>query len=110
MLRPYVGGAEAGASSHAIIGFMATITKFPVLRHLRADSNQHILVLHNGRVVRHGAGISFFFNPLSAVIAQVPVEDCEAGFMLRERSADFQEVNVQGTLTYRFGDYPKAAG
>jgi len=88
---------------------MASITHFPFLRHLRADSNQHILVFRHGRAVRSGAGISFFFNPLSAVIAQVPVEDCEAGFLLRERSADFQEVNVQGTLTYRFADYAQAA-
>ncbi|MCC7479791.1 hypothetical protein IT575_15235 [bacterium] len=88
---------------------MATITRFPVLRHLRADSNQYILVLHGGRVGRHGPGISFWFNPLSAVIAQVPVEDTQATFLYRERSSDFQDVSVQVTITYRFTDHPKAA-
>lgn len=88
---------------------MATISRFPFVRHLRADSNQHILVYSRGRVVRRGTGIAFFFNPLGVAVAQVPVEDCEAGFILRERSADFQEVVLQGTITYRFSDHVQAA-
>jgi regulator of protease activity HflC (stomatin/prohibitin superfamily) len=88
---------------------MATITRYPYLRHLRADSNQFILLYHRGRVVRSGAGIAFWFNPLSAVIAQVPMEDSQATFLYRERSADFQEVTVQVTLTYRFHEHAKAA-
>jgi regulator of protease activity HflC (stomatin/prohibitin superfamily) len=42
-------------------------------------------------------------------VAQLPVEDVETTFMLGERSADFQEVAVQVTLTYRVVDPQKAA-
>jgi regulator of protease activity HflC (stomatin/prohibitin superfamily) len=59
--------------------------------------------------VRRGAGIAYWFNPLSAAVAQVPVEDCETTFVLKERSQDFQEVTVQCTLTYRFADPERAA-
>jgi regulator of protease activity HflC (stomatin/prohibitin superfamily) len=88
---------------------VATITRYPFMRHLRADSNQYILLFNRGRVARSGPAISFWFNPLSAVIAQVPVEDCQATFVYRERTADFQEVNVQVNLTYRFADHARAA-
>jgi len=88
---------------------MATITRFPLIRHLRAESNQYILVFSGGRVGRHGPGLALWFNSLSAAVAQLPVEDCETTFMLHLRSADFQDVTVQCTLTYRVTDYEKAA-
>ncbi len=88
---------------------MANVSRFGFLRHLRAEPNQFILHYKGGKVVKSGAGIAYFFNPLSAAVAQVPVEDCETTFMLNERSADFQEVNVQCTLAYRVTDYQRAA-
>lgn len=81
---------------------MAHITKLGWLGHLRAEPNQYILHYKKGRLVREGAGLAYWFNPLSAALAQVPVEDCEATFMLKERSQDLQEVSVQVTITYRF--------
>lgn len=89
---------------------MAQIARFGPLRHLRAEPNQFILHYKGGRVVRNGAGIAYFFNPLSAAVAQIPVEDCETTFLLNERSGDFQEVAVQCTLAYRIVDYARAAG
>lgn len=88
---------------------MAQIARFGPLRHLRAEPNQFILHYKGGRVVRSGAGVAYFFNPLSAAVAQVPVEDCETTFLLNERSSDFQEVAVQCTLAYRVVDHARAA-
>jgi regulator of protease activity HflC (stomatin/prohibitin superfamily) len=88
---------------------MANVSKFGLWRHLRAEPNQFILHYKGGKLVKSGAGIAYFFNPLSAAVAQVPVEDCETTFMLNERSADFQEVNVQCTLSYRVTDHARAA-
>mgnify|MGYP001588797307 CR=1 FL=1 len=88
---------------------MATITRFTFLRHMRAEPNQYVLHFKDGRLVREGKGLAYWFNPLSAAVAQLPVEDCEATFLLRERSADFQEVSVQVTLTYRVSDPSLAA-
>lgn len=87
---------------------MATISAFLFWRHLRAEPNQYILHFRRGRLVRQGVGLAYWFNPLSASLAQVPVEDCETTFLLQERSADFQQVAVQCTVVYRFVD-PKLA-
>ncbi len=88
---------------------MATISRFLGVRHLRADPNQFILHYRGGGVVRRGAGISYWFFPLSSAIAQIPVEDCETTVMIRERTADMQEVAVQCTIVYRFVDPERSA-
>lgn len=88
---------------------MASITRFPFVSRLRAESNQYILHYTGGRLSRQGAGLSYWFIPLSAAVAQLPVEDIETTFLLNERSADFQDVSVQITLVYRFSDYARAA-
>jgi len=89
---------------------MASITRFPVVSRLRAESNQYILHYTNGKVSKEGAGIAYWYIPLSAAVAQIPVEDIETTFLLTERSSDFQDIAVQCTLIYRFVDYAIAAG
>jgi len=88
---------------------MATISRFPFTRHLRAEPNQFILHFRRGRAVRKGAGLAYWFTPLSSAVAQVPIDDCETTFVLNERCADFQNVVVQCTVTYRFSDPERAA-
>lgn len=91
---------------------MATISKMwymPYLRHLRAEASQYILVFRGGRLVHSGPGLTFWFNPLTTAVAQVPREDIETTLMLRERSSDFQELSAQVTITYRVLDHAMAA-
>ncbi len=88
---------------------MANIRRYPLLSHLRAEPNQHILHYRKGKVVRSGAGLAYWFSPLSAAVAQVPVEDIETTLLLQERSSDFQEVTVQCTLIYRCVDPQRLA-
>ena len=88
---------------------MAHMGRFLFWRHLRAEPNQHILHFKRGQLSLSGPGVAYWFNPLSAAIAMLPVEDCETTFLLKERSRDFQEVSVQCTLTYRITDPEKAA-
>jgi regulator of protease activity HflC (stomatin/prohibitin superfamily) len=89
---------------------VATISRFgPFFAHLRADPNQYVLHYRNGALVRQGTGLSYWFRPLDAAVSQVPVEDIETTFLLRERSADFQDVSVQCTVTYRVADPAQAS-
>lgn len=88
---------------------MATIRRFPFLSHLRADPNQHILHYRGGQLVEAGIGLAYFFNPLAAAIAQIPAEDVAATFVLQERTADLQTVNIQITILYRCVDPKKLA-
>jgi regulator of protease activity HflC (stomatin/prohibitin superfamily) len=80
---------------------MAEITSFVVLRHLRAEQSSHVITFRGGRLRRTGRGISLWFFPLSTTIAEIPVDDRELSFIFHGRSADFQDVAVQGVITYR---------
>jgi regulator of protease activity HflC (stomatin/prohibitin superfamily) len=83
---------------------MADVRSFVVLRHLRSESSSHVLLHRAGRLVRSGRGLAFWFLPMTDSIAEVPVDDRELSLAVRARSTDFQDVTVQGVLTYRVVD------
>lgn len=86
---------------------MPTISKFGFWAHLRAEPNEHILHFANGQLTRNGPGLAYWFTKLSASMAMVPVEDCEATLLFNELTVDFQEISSQITLTYRVTDPQK---
>ena len=83
---------------------MADIATYPLIRHLRAEPTMHVLHYRRGRLVRDGAGLSFWFRPIHTAVAEVPLDDRELPFLFHVRSADFQEVVVQGAIAFRVGD------
>lgn len=87
---------------------MATISRFGPLRHLRSDPNMFVLHYANGKLKRQGRGLAYFFTPLSAGIAELPIQENEVTFVINDQTKDFQVATVQGVITYRFAD-PQAA-
>jgi regulator of protease activity HflC (stomatin/prohibitin superfamily) len=83
---------------------VAHITSYPAVRHLRGTSTQHVRHLRHGKVAHEGPGLSFFFRPLSAVISEVPVDDRELPLLFHARTADFQDLAVQASVTFRVTD------
>ena len=83
---------------------MADIRAFPLARHLRSTATAHVRHLRRGRLAHEGVGLSFFFRPLSAVLSEVPVDDRELPLLFHARTADFQDLAVQASVTYRVTD------
>jgi regulator of protease activity HflC (stomatin/prohibitin superfamily) len=83
---------------------MAELRNLVFLRHLRADASAHVLHHAGGQLKRSGKGLSFWFLPLSASIAEVPTDDRELTLLVHARTLDFQDVTVQGVVTYRAVD------
>src|SRR3712207_1845318 len=83
---------------------MATITPLPFVRHLRSEPTYHVLRYRRGRLRGDGLGLAFWFRPIHTAVAEVPVDDRELPFLFRVRSADFQELVVQGVITFRVAD------
>ncbi|MEY4577042.1 MAG: hypothetical protein RL701_1745 [Pseudomonadota bacterium] len=88
---------------------MAELRNLVVVRHLRADASAHVLHHAGGKLRRSGKGLSFWFLPLSASIAELPADDRELTLIVHARSLDYQDVTVQGTLTYRVVDPARLA-
>jgi regulator of protease activity HflC (stomatin/prohibitin superfamily) len=83
---------------------MAEITRLGFARHLRSDASAHVLQWRRARLVREGRGLSFLFLPHAASVAEIPVDDREMPLVFHGRSLDFQDVVVQGVLTFRVAD------
>jgi len=88
---------------------MADITRLFFLRHLRGTTTAHVRHERNGHVIHDGAGLSFWFRPLTAVLSEIPIDDRELPLMFHGRTRDFQDVSVQATVTYRVVDPAVAA-
>jgi regulator of protease activity HflC (stomatin/prohibitin superfamily) len=88
---------------------MADIRNYGLIRHFRTDPTFHVLRYRGGRVRRRGRGLAFWFLPMSASIAEVPVDDRELVLTFHARSSDFQQVSVQGVITYRVVDPDRLA-
>jgi regulator of protease activity HflC (stomatin/prohibitin superfamily) len=80
---------------------MAEIRTYWLWRHLRAEPTSWVACFKNGRQRCAGRGLAFWFAPLGTSLVEVPLDDRELPFLLAGRSADFQDVHVNGVVTYR---------
>ncbi len=79
------------------------------MRFIKSEPNQHILYFRNGQLRREGAGVSFWYFAPTAAIALVPTASAEEPFIVQETTADFQDVTVQGQVSYRVIDPQRLA-
>jgi hypothetical protein len=80
-----------------------------LLSFVKVPATQYALQFQQGRIRREGLGLSFFYYEPSSTIAAIPMGSTDAPFAFIETTADFQQVTVQGQLTYRIVDPKKVA-
>ncbi len=74
----------------------------------KADPSTHVMLFKNGEVKLQGRGTSFYYYAPNASIVAVPLSSKELPFVFRMKTKDFQEITVQGQITFRI-DSPEAA-
>lgn len=79
------------------------------IRYLKVPSTTWVFQYKKGRIKRQGAGLSFYYFSPTSIIVQVPISSVDVPFAFSEASADFQEVTVQGNLTYRITEAQRIA-
>jgi regulator of protease activity HflC (stomatin/prohibitin superfamily) len=78
-------------------------------RYIKFDPTFHVQMFRKGKLVREGAGLAFwYFEPTTSLVS-VPLGSKESHFIFEQVTADFQEVTVQGQVTYRISDPRKAS-
>jgi len=76
-------------------------------RHIKFDSMTYVLHFKNGKTVKEGRGLSFFyFAPNSSIVA-IPMGSNDLPFIFNENTHDYQTVKIQGQISYKITD-PKA--
>jgi len=68
-----------------------------------------VLQYENGELKRKGAGLSFFYFAPTTSLVEVPLSSTDVPFAFPETTMDFQDVTIQGQLTYRIADPERLA-
>jgi hypothetical protein len=74
------------------------------IRYVKANPSTHLIQYRNGRAVREGTGLSFYYFAPNTSLVSIPLESVDVPFAFHEVTSDFQEVTVQGQVTYRVTD------
>jgi regulator of protease activity HflC (stomatin/prohibitin superfamily) len=80
-----------------------------LIRYFKGEPNDHVMVYRHGRVVREGRGISFFYTPHNTSLVVVPVTALEEQFVVHETTKDYQDLSLQGYVSYRVLDPQRTA-
>ena len=72
-----------------------------LFKYYKGEPNTYVICHRNGTLMEHGVGINFFYLPQTTSIATIPMASQESQFIFNETTANFQEISIQGSLTYR---------
>jgi hypothetical protein len=75
-----------------------------LIRYFKGEPSTHVIRYRNGKVVASGEGANFWYMPLNTSVAAVPVVSQDAQFLFTETTANYQEVSIQGSVSYRITD------
>jgi regulator of protease activity HflC (stomatin/prohibitin superfamily) len=68
------------------------------------------IVRHSaGRLLSEGLGLAFYYWRFDTQVVAVPTQSQDASFVFNELTSDYQEVTLQGQVTFRIQDAPLAA-
>lgn len=79
------------------------------IAYLKTPPTTYVLHFKNGKVKREGRGLSFLYYAPTSTLVLVPQASADLPFVWTTTTADFQEVTIQGQLTYRIDDPKKLA-
>ncbi|MEI6413748.1 MAG: SPFH domain-containing protein [Pseudomonadota bacterium] len=71
------------------------------IRFIKTQPTTYLMQYAKGRLKREGPGLAFFyFAPLTSLVT-VPLASVDVPFIFHEVTSDFQEISLQGQVTYR---------
>ena len=75
-----------------------------MLRYYKSNPNDYVVLFEDGNKKKQGKGINFWYLSRLANIMVVPTTSRDTPFIFTEMTGDYQELAVQGTLSYRVKD------
>jgi hypothetical protein len=79
------------------------------IKYLKVPPTTHVMQFKRGRMVKSGAGLSFFYHGHTSVSVTIPIASTDVPFVFNEVTADYQDATVQGELTFRVVDPSRLA-
>ena len=74
------------------------------IKFIKADPSTYLIKSRNGKILKEGFGLSFFYHVPSTSLVSVPMGSEDIPFMFSELTRDFQEITIQGQVTCKIVD------
>ncbi|MDB6028654.1 MAG: band 7 protein, partial [Verrucomicrobiales bacterium] len=74
------------------------------IKFIKSPPTTYLLQYSKGKLIREGIGLAFFYYSPTTSLISVPIGSSDAPFIFKEVTADFQDVTVQGQVTFRIAD------
>jgi len=74
------------------------------INYIKFDSMNYIIHYKKGKINKEGRGLSFFYFSPNSSIVSIPVQSNDFQFVFNETTKDYQEVTLQGQITYKINN------
>lgn len=74
---------------------------------VKFDPSNYVYVVKNGKTIKEGQGLSFWYFAPSTSFILIPIESTSAPFIFEEISSDYQTISIQGEIIFRISDTNK---
>lgn len=71
------------------------------INYIKFDSMNYVIHYQKGKITKEGRGLSFFYFAPNSSIVSIPVQSTDFQFVFKETTKDYQEVSIQGQVTYK---------
>jgi len=71
------------------------------MRFIKFDATTYVMHYRNGKIVKEGRGLAFFYYAPNSSITAVTLGSSDIQFIFNETTNDFQSVSIQGQITYK---------
>ena len=77
------------------------------IKYIKVPPTTYLIKSSGGKVRKEGAGLSCFYYAPTTTLVAVPAGTTDRPFIFEEVSADFQEITIQGQVTYQISEPQK---
>ncbi|WP_298756281.1 SPFH domain-containing protein [uncultured Psychroserpens sp.] len=71
------------------------------INYIKFDSMNYVIHYKGGKIKKEGRGLSFFYFSPNSSIVSIPIQSNDFQFVFNETTKDYQEVTLQGQVTYK---------
>lgn len=74
------------------------------ISYIKFEANTYVIHYSKGKIKKEGRALSFFYFAPSSSIVAIPMGSSDIQFIFNEITKDFQQVTIQGQITYAISE------
>ena len=74
------------------------------INYIKFDPMNYVIHYRNGEIIKKGKGLSFYYFKPNSTIVSISQNSRDIPFVFKDTTKDYQNVSVQGQITYRISD------